>query len=146
MSPTSSGSKYSPASPPVSGSAVARAASDRHAARHRLDEHEPEALVQRRVHERVGAAHERVQARVGEVAGQPHGLAAGRLAHALGLRAAVDAGEHEPVLQALLAQPRERLDEPQQVLLRAQVADGEQVRARRRAPARRRSAATARWG
>ena len=68
-----------------------------------------------------------------------------RLADALAL-AAVDAGEHEPVLEALGAQLRERLDEPQEVLLRAQVADGEQVRARRRAPARRRSAATGALG
>ena len=49
---------------------------DRHAAGHRLDEHEPEPLVKRRVHERVGAAHERVQPRVGEVAGQADGAAA----------------------------------------------------------------------
>ena len=83
--------------------------------------------------------------RVGEVAGERHGVAAGRLADALAL-AAVDAGEHEAVLEALVAQLRERLDEPQEVLLRAQVADREQVRAvvghRRVADRQRR----ARWG
>ena len=100
---------------------------DRHAAQHRLDEHEPEALVERRMHERVGAAHQRVEAGVGQVAGQPHGLAAGGGADARGLGAAVDARQHEPVLEPLHAQQCKRLDEAQQVLLRAQVADREQV-------------------
>ena len=78
------------------------------------------------MHERVGAAHQRVHLVVGQVAGELHGVAAGGVAHALAL-AAVDAGQHEPVLEALAAQPAKRLDEAQQVLLRPQVADGEQV-------------------
>ena len=93
------------------------------AAGHGLEHDEPEPLVQRRVHERGGAAQQRVQAGVVDVAEQLDPVAVQRRP-----LAGVGAGEQEPVLEPVCPQRRERAHEPAQVLLGPQIPDREQVR------------------
>ena len=111
--------------PPVSGSAVARRARDRHAARHRLEHDEPEALVERRVHEHVGAAHQRVEA-LRRRRSRAVSTAAGQRRRARRVSPASTSRCSEPSRAARHASTS-RLE----VLLRAQVADRRAGRARR---------------
>jgi hypothetical protein len=96
---------------------------DRHAAGHRLEQDEAEALVERGVHEAGRAAHPRVERGVVEPARQHDARRAQRRG-----RVAQAGQDQLPAAQLALAQRRERLHEAAEVLFRADVPDGEEVR------------------
>ena len=80
------------------------------------------------MNEQVGAAQQRVDLGVGDETGQLQRLGARQLSQPRAL-AEVAAGENEPVLEARRAQLAPRPHERVEILLRAQVAHGEHVRA-----------------
>ncbi len=96
-------------------------ARDRHPARHRLEHRQPEALVERGEHERVGERPQALEQLAADPAGEAHAVleaeAPGLLAQLLLVRGRVT-GEHEHRAQ-LAGQRGERLDQPRQVLVRA---------------------------
>ena len=124
--PGRAASNSSAASPAVSGRQVASDTATGQPRCHRLQHHEAEALVQAGVHQQVGAAQQRVQPGVA-TRSRPAPPAVRRRRGAPLALAGVQPGQHQPVVQALVAQPRVGLDEPPEVLLRAQVAHGQQV-------------------